>query len=239
MLNIKLLKTNNIHLKVDWNKLFVKSKLISIDKDYDYLNVNEYLQGNGFTHEVFLDSNLLKDKIKVPKGIDILIVITDFAFEDNFYVRRLSNNVAIISIATIKHILGEKIPVENFILKCIYELSVLYKLYGSDLREYEIPKIIHDDTRRCLFDMNGDLFDILVSTKNIIICEECKIELKQGQLHENFIKILEKELKKIKVPTYIKLKEWFKKKTITALFVILSITILIELISNYIYDLIK
>lgn len=239
MLKIKLLKTNNIHLKVDWNKLIVKSKLIEISNDYDYMNVNNFLVGNGYSHEVYLDYEKLREKIKVPNEFDIVIGITDFAFGDNFYVKRLSNKVALVSISTIKYILEDKIPLENFLLKCIYELSTMYSLYGNDLREYEIPPIIHEDTRRCLFDMNGDLLETLISTKNIIVCEECKRALQKGQLHEEYISNLEKELKKIKVPVYIRLREWFKQKTITALLVILGVTVGIELLANLIYDLIK
>lgn len=239
MINIKLLKTNNIHLKVDWNKLIVRSKLINVSNDYDYKNVNDFLVGNGYTHEVFLDYEKLKGMITVPEGFDIVIGITYFAFGDNFYVKRLSKNTALISISSIKYILEDRIPLENFILKCIYELSTLYIFYGSNLRSNEIPPIIHEDTRKCLFDMNGNLLDFLISTKNIIVCDKCKNTLQHGQLPENYISIPEKELKRIQMPIYIRLREWFKQKTIVALLALLGITILINLISNITYGLIN
>jgi hypothetical protein len=222
-----------MHYKIDWNKILIKSKLFSVDKEFDLITLTDCFENNNDNYNIFLNADKLVSKITVSEGFDIVIGITDYAFSDNFYIKRLSKNTAIISIASIKYILEDKIPIENFIIKCIYELATLYEHFWKNLRSSEIPSIIHSDTRKCLFDMNGDLFDIIESTNKIGLCNECKIKLNTEQHQDNYIKILEKELSKIKIPLYIKLREFFRKRTLLSLFILFIISILTSLIAGY------
>lgn len=164
MIKVKLIISNNIKISIDWKKLFVKSKLFYLEKVKDSISLSECLVENRNSYISYLDEKKITTIFQSPKENQINILIADTPFKDNFYVKRVNTNDAVISIAQIKLILDGHVPIENFILKCIYELVSIYQLFKS-LLPNEIPKMIHNETRGCLYDMNGDLNDAVASTR--------------------------------------------------------------------------
>ncbi len=169
----------------------------------------------------------------------IVLGIMNYRFDDNFYMHRSGDNKLCLSIADIDILLlNNGISLENFILKNIYEI-VVFKNALNDLTSDDIYNLIHQDTRMCLFDMNGDKYDVVYNTEKPIICDECKTFLNKKSLPENFIKTLEKELKKIKKPLLCTVEIFIKKYPLLSILLTVLSTIIINLISNGIWELLK
>jgi hypothetical protein len=108
--------------------------------------------------------------IKADPGSDLTIGIINAPIESNYYMRRLGNNVTVLSLFEMTEILAENnYRIETYILRNIYELLALY--YGND---HTIPDSsftwAHEDIRGCLFDMNAHKVNIIYSMNKPILC---------------------------------------------------------------------
>ena len=87
----------------------------------------------------------------------------------------------------------------------------------------EHTNFTHDETRGCLFDMNGIKTDIIYSCHQPIICPYCTEKLKQEKVSNEVISKIKKEISNIKKPLFYQLAEFVKKHPIWSL-VISAIT---------------
>ena len=104
-----------------------KSKIFQIDDEFENFTLPNDSDKEGW---VFSDTNL---KNIVPKDInsDFTIAITNVPLENNYYSRRIDNNLIIITFFQMKEILENKnIPLENIILRLIYGYCLVYLKYG-------------------------------------------------------------------------------------------------------------
>ena len=90
----------------------------------------------------------------------------------------------------------ENIPFTNLILKSIYEISLAYKAnHNSIPNNYEIYNFVHNDTRNCLFDMDGNKTDIIYSCIKPTICEQCEHNL--SNINNKLLSKVKKEIKRL------------------------------------------
>lgn len=174
------------------------------------------------------------------EGVDLTIAITDCVLQDNYYLRRLPGGVIVMSLYEIADIChSANLPIENFIVRNIYELCVLHKMY-PELRSTSewIPDIIHDETRSCLFDMNGDKADIVHSTSRTVLCDQCVARLSRSQLPVGFVSTLAKELKKVRQPLFFRMEAFVKQRPLLSLGIAISVAVLSGVLSSVVYDLI-
>ena len=107
----------------------------------------------------------------------------------------------------------------------------------KDLSSNDVYKIVHLDTRGCLFDMNGERSDIVYNTEQPIICDECKGKFKKKQVQQEIIEQFEKELKKIKKPFILRAERWIKRYPLVAIFLSFAMSVIISVIANVVCSL--
>ncbi len=179
--------------------------------------------------------------VKPVGGADITVAITEYALKDNFYIRCIPGPVVVMSLFEVADILEwQSIPLEHFVVRNLYEICLLHLLYGNVAPTADsIPDIIHDETRSCLFDMNGLKGDVVFSTSRPSLCQQCRATLAGSQLPDQTMAYLEKELRKIRKPLYYRIAGFVKQHPILSLCIAFACGLGIELIGNWAYDLLK
>ncbi len=178
----------------------------------------------------------------VPRRIDgdILLVLTDAPLEGNYYMRRLSGNRVCISFFQVRDILArENVPVENYVLRSIYEVLVYYaiaKHHGGDLPRSE-ESYTHDETKGCIFDMTGNKADIAVSSRAPNLCDTCYADRSRDGVATNILDIVRHELKRVRPPTYFRLLSTVKRRPIMSLILTALSAILLNVVSTLIMKL--
>lgn len=177
--------------------------------------------------------------LKPVAGADITLGVTSTQLEDNYYLRRLPGNVAVLSLHEMADIVRyEDFSVETFILRVAYELAVLYKAEG------QVPPTgskswTHDDIRRCLFDMCSNKSDIVFSLHKPILCEECSIRVRQSQVEPSLLPQLSRELKRLHKTLFFRLADWVKVHPILALALTTLLALAVNLLSSVIFEKVK
>lgn len=240
MINIKLIIIGHSDRAVDFNSIRkYKSKFFKFSDIERISNLPNPEKDDGY-----LDVVYSKDEItKLLNNIHfdgLCLAVMNYEFDDNFYMHRIASNKVCISISGIEELLSEKdISIENFIIKNTYETFIFYKILQNLTDNNEVYTFIHNDTRGCLFDMNGDKRDIIYNTESPMICYECKGKISQKSIPDNFISDIQKELTKINKPLLKKIEIFIKKYPLLSVLVTFIFSTFINLISNWIWDLIK
>jgi hypothetical protein len=145
----------------------------------------------------------------------------------------------------VKEILEDKnIPLVNVIYRLLYAYTILYKRSGDRIPDFgEAPGFTHDETRGCLFDMNGIKVDLVASCHKPIICDECRERLRQERVSNEIIEKAQREILKIRSDRYYILLDFLKKHPIWSI-VISSIYAIIlgvsaSVMASFIYDWIR
>ena len=210
-----------------------KSKLFSVTSlsRIDYMPESDVNDG-------YLDVKYSRDQLQsivsCPSNCDFAVAIMPYRLTDNFYMHRINDKCIVISLHGIAEILSQdNISVEHFIIKQIYEISALFHLMLAQNSD-DPYGFLHIDTRGCLLDYNGERTDILYNTEQPILCEECKAKFKRGQVDQDFIINLEKELKRIRKPLVLCVEKWIKNYPLLAVFISVFTTIILNIIATII-----
>lgn len=170
-------------------------------------------------------------------GADITIAIIENKIEGNYFARRLTDKSIVLSFYQAEAILRDaNIDLFNYLLVIIYKTITLYQLANNKIAENS-SEFIHDETRSCIFDMAGNKYDLVYSTSNACLCQQCEAHLGQRSLPSNYISILKKELKKIRKSKYIRLLDFIKQKPIVSLIITAIFSIILNILSCYIFEL--
>ena len=193
---------------------------------------------------IFSDE-LLKTQLPADTRANFLIAIVNVPIENNWYSRRLGENQIVFTFSQIKEFLAwENIPLENAIFRIVYAYTLLYRRSGNRIPSLdEAPSFTHDETRGCLFDMNGIKSDLVESCNKPIVCGECEERLKNERVSTQTINIIQKEIRKIRKHLYYRAFDFVKTKPVAALAISSAFAILLgiigSLIASFIYDRIK
>ncbi|TKG88146.1 hypothetical protein EYV94_27490 [Puteibacter caeruleilacunae] len=200
-------------------------------EDYHFNNNSDTMEW-GYSDEI-----LARELPNQYEG-DFFVGITYVPIEDNFYARRLSNNRLILSYFEMFQILKcENIPVENLLLRVLYSSIIVYQR-----NEQTIPKttdwigFTHDDTRGCLFDMNGNKSDVVFSLDSPTICDKCITNIREDKVSDNCISTIKKEIQKIKKERFYKISEFVKRKPVLSIVISLIFGVLVSLTATVIYE---
>ena len=166
------------------------------------------------------------------------IGITYVPIEDNYYARRLEKNRIVLSFYEMYQILTEAhVPLENLIFRVLYAYSLVYLRQNNSIPpQKEFLGFTHDDTRKCLFDMNGNKTDVLFSLDRPIICDDCTNRLRQEKVADNKISKIKSEIKRIKKNRFYKISGFVKEKPLLSIGISLIVGILVSLTANIIYE---
>jgi hypothetical protein len=225
------------YLPFDFNRKLVKNWKSDVFEIVDDIDDFHFTKDSDTSNWAFSD-RLLSKELPIKYEGDFFMGITYVPIEANFYCRRLDHNRVVISFAEIYNILKtENIPIENFILRSLYASCLVY------LRnEQTIPKstewlgYTHDDTRGCLFDMNGsNIDDIIFSLDHPIICDECTNRLRQEKVPDSTTELIKKEIKRIRKAKYYKIAHFVKRKPLLSILLSGIFGIFISLSASIIY----
>ncbi|MGN4145795.1 hypothetical protein [Flavobacterium johnsoniae] len=205
-------------LPVDLDKLKLsnwKSEVFEIVGQIDnYSIVNN---ADGLSWE-FSDENI-EEQLPENYDGDFLIAMTHVPLENNYYARRFANNRICMTFYEMADILNiNNIPIENLVYRLLYSYTLIYKRHGNRMPSRdEITSFTHDETRGCLFDMNGIKSDVVYSTNNPIICDQCVQKLTAEKVPLNIISEIKEELKSVKKGIYYRLADLIKKYPVWAI----------------------
>ena len=188
--------------------------------------------GNGNWQE-FDDDGLAF--VEPVENVDLTVAITEYALQDNYYARPIGRGAVVLSFYEVADILElHDIPLEHFVIRNLYEFAMVVHLYGN--HPEGVPDICHDETRSCLFDLNGIKSDVVYSTACPTICERCRARLSGAQLPAGTVHHLEKELARIRKPLYFRMASFIKQRPLLALFIGAVAGLLLDVLGNWAYD---
>jgi hypothetical protein len=223
------------HMPADFDKRKItnwKSAIFSIAGEIESYSLNKDSDGHDWA---FTDSSLEEVLPENFRG-DYLVAIVNVPIELNWYSRRLRNNRVVFTFYEMKEILSRSnIPLENIIYRLLYAYTLLYKRSGNRIpMAAEHTNFAHDETRGCLFDMNGIKTDIIYSCHNPIICNNCIEKLKQEKVSNEVISKTQKDIAKINKPLFYQIAEFVKKHPIWSLLISAITAIILGAIGSYI-----
>lgn len=185
----------------------------------------------------YSDRTLLPLLLKTKTNADIQLGVIDYPIEGNYFGRELTDSIGVISFYQTDMIFNDaNLDLLNFLLLTIYQAVVLYSCNKS-IKDGE-DRLYHDESRKCLFDMCGLKENIVLSASGPTICYACEAKMRQSTLNEKFITQLKKELKTIKKPMYYRIIDWIKKHPILSLIITAISSVIINVVSSFIFDLI-
>jgi hypothetical protein len=217
-LTLKIITIGHIPADINIDKIkSYKSDLFEIDKDIDSLalRTNTDTGDWGYT-----DKNISTQLPKIGSE-DILVVLVGIPLEDNYYTRRLKNNVVVLSFhETSNYLRFKNIPLENIVLRLLYAYSFVYHRFNGEIPKTEdYSNFTHDETRGCIYDMNGLKDDIVFSCHRPIICSECTERMLKDQISLTTINTAKNELTNIKKQLFYLITEWIKVHPIITVFI--------------------
>jgi len=188
----------------------------------------------GFSDKVF--------QKELPKKIegDFMLAITNVPLQLNWYARRPLENKVVITFHEMKDILHHhNIPLENLIYRMLYSYSLLYKRQNNLIPDNKIDaNFTHDETRGCLFDMNGIKSEVIYSTHLPVICDNCIEKMKTERVSIETINKVKKEIKLIKKERFYRITDFIKMHPIWSLLISGVFAIILGTIGSYLANLI-
>lgn len=183
----------------------------------------------------YTDEQLLK-VLASDGGSDFTVGLIGLQLEDNYYMRRLTDKVAVLSLYEMADIVRySEFTLEQYILRNLYELTVLYTANGK-LIPTDYATWAHDEVRGCIFDMNSSKSDIVFSLDRPKLCPACKTRVSSKQVPAEFVPAVERELLRIKKTLFVRMTEWVKRHPIFALLITATFGILLNLIASIIFE---
>jgi hypothetical protein len=224
------------YLPFEFNRKTLKNWKSNVFEIVDEIDDFHFTNDSDILDWSFSDK-LLSKELPIKYDGDFFVGITYVPIEDNFYSRRLDNNRLVLSYFEIYQVLKtENIPVENFLLRTLYASCLVY------LRnEQSIPEstdwlgYTHDDTRGCLFDMNGNKIDVIFSLDPPTICDDCINKIRIDKVPDSSTNLIKKEIKRIKKGLFYKITQFVREKPILSIFLSAVFGILISLTASVIY----
>jgi hypothetical protein len=236
---IKLITIGHLPLNLNLSRVSAwKSKIFELSGEIE----NFALCCDSDSEDWIFSDELLKVQLPAHSGADFLIAIVNVPIEKNWYSRRLGGNQIVFTFYQIKDFLDwENIPIENAILRILFTYALLYRRSGNKIPSIsEIPSFTHDETRGCLFDMNGIKSDIVQSCNKPIVCAACEERLKNEKISTQTIKTVQNEICKIRKSIYHQIFDFIKINPIISLVISSAFAICLgiigSLIASFIYE---
>lgn len=201
-IRIKIVKIGHFADEFDEQKILdLSSSIFTVNRDIESFP----LRGNSDLDGWLFSDAVLDDSVPPCADADLLIAITNIPLELNYYSRRLGPNRIVITLFEVQSYLKmHYIPVENFIIRVLYAFSLTYLRFGNQLPQMgQARRFTHDETRGCLFDMNGLKQDIYRSCDKPIICFECEHALIHDGVSLEKIAVVKTELKSVKKSLFL------------------------------------
>jgi hypothetical protein len=244
MSKIKITVATVGHMPADFNRQKIKewnSSVFEILDGIDSYSLNCDSDGHGWEYtDAALESVL-------PRNFngDFLIAIVNVPLELNWYSRRLSENRVVFSFHEIKEILRfSNIPLENVVCRLLYSYTLLYKRSDNCIpKNTAHTNFTHDETRGCLFDMNGIKTDVVYSCHSPIICPDCIERLRRENISNETISQCQSDIRRIRKVLFYRIADFIKQYPLWSLAISAATAIILgacgSVLGSYVYEAIK
>jgi len=232
------------HMPAEFNREKIKeweSSIFEITDGIESYSLSRDSDGPGWA---FTDESLETILPNKFNG-EFLIAIVNVPIELNWYSRRLSANRVVFTFHEIKEILRySNIPLENIIYRLLYAYTLLYKRSGNRIpKTDEHTNFTHDETRGCLFDMNGIKTDVIYSCHNPIICSDCVERLRREKISDETITKCQKEIGQIQKTLFYRITTFITQHPLWSLAISGMTAIMLgaigSVLGSYLYEAIK
>lgn len=244
MSKIKITVATIGHMPAEFNKQKIKEWSSSVFEVVDEIE-NYALNCESDDHGWAFSDAALEEVLPTKFNGDFLVSIVNVPIEANWYSRRLASNRVVFSFHEIKDILiFSNTPLVNVIYRLFYAYTLLYKRSGNRIpANTEHTNFTHDETRGCLFDMNGIKTDVVYSCHKPIICSNCVERLRQEKVSNDTIEKCQSEIHGIQKDLFYKMSDFIKHHPIWSL-AISGITAIVlgatgSVLGSYVYEAIK
>lgn len=150
------------------------------------------------THDELTDLNLIIGYVDLGENWFL------YSLQDN----GMSNTFILSYQSVFDELNKNNIPLENLIISSLYTYSLCFFKYNALPTKVEEKKIMHFDTRGCLFDFTNKSADVKFYTNYPIICPYCQKSISENNIDANInIKNINKELRKIRKSFFYRLYE--------------------------------
>ncbi|EPE8512768.1 hypothetical protein ACSGY9_004363 [Vibrio alginolyticus] len=205
---------------------------------YEILNSIETYEitkgSDGYNWE--FSDQILGDLIPEKEGEEITITLTNVPLEENWYSRRLTNNVVIFTFHEIADYLRfHNIGLENVVFRLLHAYTLVYRENkGSIPTCYEYSNFTHDETKGCIYDMNGIKSDIIYSCDEPTICDSCSQRLLTNGVSRELVSKSKGELKLVRKSLFFRLSAWVSVHPIRSILIASAWSIVIGVFSSVI-----
>ena len=207
---------------------------VAVSSDVVKLNTNADLDNWEYSDDNLQDVIKRNTDSHQEQGVDFTVYVTSVPLEDNHFSRVINEDLVVITTYEVYEILAlENIPLENFVIAMMYVYTLEYQKCGRLLNMNEERIIAHDNRDGCLFDMCGLKGDVISKCVRPYVCNEC---IEKLGLSEEEMSCLKKEFRKIKRTHYQTILRFIKKYPILSILISGIFGILINIISNLLYD---
>ena len=188
-----------------------KSDLFEVLKPINTVNIVGDSDGESWEYS---DKNM-ESQLPERNEADVLLAVTNVPIESNYFARRYSNNRICMTYNEMTEILKlDNIPLENLLLRVLYSVAFVYRRYGNRIPLIsEQTNFAHDETRGCVFDMNGIKSDVVYSLNKPQLCDSCinaLTNIHKYKIEKNLIDKVQSELRGIKKGLYYQMMGFFK-----------------------------
>lgn len=179
---------------------------------------------------------LLKNKIASDfddREYHMCIGVTEERLELDFLGKLLKNdNMYVITFYQVDEFLKEDNNDSfNYLLLMIYRFLTQYKLKGKS--------IAHDQSCGCIFDKCRNKKNIIYSCQHPIVCSKCISQINTIGIQDDYLLLLQKEIKSIHKIFYYRITEYINKHPYLSIILLIIFSILLNAVSSLTYDLIK
>lgn len=183
--------------------------------------------------------NLLSANNVDNTDADLCLCFIDLPIEDNYFTRDLSqfdSKTVLCSFYQAEEIFAAKnVDLFNYVHGIV--LNKLVQI--ATLHRVDEKYFLHDDTRNCLFDMCGIKEDIAIKYSAPNLCTSCISKIESSAVDKNFLLFLNKEFKSFKKMLFYRILDFIKQRPVLAIVMTSIFTIVINVMSSFIYELIK
>lgn len=183
--------------------------------------------------------NLLSANNVDNSDADLCLCFIDHPIEDNYFTRDLTqfdSKTVLCSFFQAEEIFAAKnVDLFNYVHGIV--LNNLVQI--AALHEVDEKHFLHDDTRNCLFDMCGIKEDIAIKYSAPHLCTSCISKIESSAVDKNFLPLLNREFKSFKKMLFYRIIDFIKQRPILAIVMTSIFTILINVMSSFIYELIR
>lgn len=240
MVEIKLAVLGHLPYALKLTKIVSwTSCLFKVEQDTSKYPITENSDNMNWS---YTDENIEKH-LPARNGEHILIAITNVPLEKNYFARRFSDNRICVTYHEIIDILQKyNIPLENFILRVLYAMSIVYQSNNGKIPcSEESSSFLHDETRGCVYDMCGRKVDIFYSLYIPQLCADCVHDLthnRTAKIDSNLIPKIQRELRKIRKERYYQILDFVKRRPVLTLILSTIATFTISVIGSFLATLI-